>query len=53
MLELDLIGHKITLSDADATVLLKAAERASGSSLGSRDLATRLKDAAAPSSQAR
>jgi hypothetical protein len=53
MLELDLIGHKLTLSDADAAVLLSAAERASGSSVGSRDLATRLKDAAAPSSQAR
>jgi hypothetical protein len=53
MLELDLIGHKIALTDSDAAVLLAAAERASGSSVGSRDLATRLKDAAAPSSQAR
>ncbi len=53
MLELDLIGHKIALTDADAVVLLAAAELASGSSVGSRDLATRLKDAAAPSAQAR
>lgn len=53
MLELDLIGHKFALTDADAGVLLAAAELASGSSVGSRDLATRLKEAAGPAAQAR
>lgn len=49
MLELDLIGHEVALSDEDARVLLEAAEAASGSSLGSRDLATRLKGLVEPS----
>jgi len=53
ILELDLIGHKINLSDNDARVLLKAAEAASGSSVGSRDLATRLKGLADPASGVR
>ncbi len=44
MLELDLIGRKITLTESDAQLLLSAAEASSGSSIGSRDLATRLKD---------
>jgi hypothetical protein len=42
--ELDLIGLKLTLSDEDSRVLLVAAEASSGSSLGSRDLATRLRE---------
>jgi hypothetical protein len=42
-LELDLIGRKITLSNEDVRLLLAGAEAASGSSIGSRDLATRLK----------
>ena len=53
MLELDLIGRKISLSDGDARLLLAAAEAASGSSIGSRDLATRLKEIADPSSNRR
>jgi hypothetical protein len=53
MLELDLMGRRIALDDSDVAVLLVAAERASGSSVGSRDLATRLKDMAAPSAQGR
>jgi hypothetical protein len=52
-LELDLIGRKITLSDKDVRLLLAGAEAGSGSSIGSRDLATRLKDLAAQPSQAR
>jgi hypothetical protein len=44
MLELDLIGHKITLSDSDTRLILDAAKQASGSSIGSRDLATRLRE---------
>jgi hypothetical protein len=51
MLELDLIGHKITLTEGDARLLLGAAEAASGSSIGSRDLATRLKARVYPSSR--
>jgi hypothetical protein len=38
----------VTLSDGEAHLLLTAAEAASGSSLGSRDLATRLKGLADP-----
>lgn len=53
MLELDLMGRKVALSDSDVAVLLVAAEQGSGSSVGSRDLATRLKDMAAPSAQGR
>ena len=53
MLELDLIGHPVTLTDGDAHLLLAAAEAASGSSLGSRDLATRLKGLADPASRSR
>jgi hypothetical protein len=53
MLELDLIGHEVRLTDGDARLLLAAAEAASGSSLGSRDLATRLKGLADPASRAR
>ena len=45
-LELDLIGRKITLSEQDAGLLLAGAEAGSGTSIGSRDLATRLKDLA-------
>ena len=52
-LELDLIGHPVTLTDGDARLLLEAAEAASGSSLGSRDLATRLKALADPASRPR
>jgi len=48
MLELDLIGRKIMLSDSDTRLLLARAEAASGSSVGSRDLATRLKDLGTP-----
>ncbi len=53
MIELDLMGRRIALSDSDIAVLLVAAERGSGSSVGSRDLATRLKDMAAPAAQGR
>lgn len=53
MLELDLIGHEVTLTDGDARLLLAAAEAASGSSLGSRDLATRLKGLADPATRSR
>jgi hypothetical protein len=49
MLELDLIGRKITLSERDADLLLAGAEAGSGSSIGSRDLATRLNDVASQS----
>ena len=52
-LELDLIGRKITLSARDAGLLLAGAEAGSGSSIGSRDLATRLKDLALRSPQLR
>jgi hypothetical protein len=52
-IELDLIGHTITLSEQDADLLLAGAEAGSGSSIGSRDLATRLKDLALQSPQRR
>jgi hypothetical protein len=52
-LELDLIGRKITLSERDAGLLLAGAEAGSGSSIGSRDLATRLNDLARQSPQQR
>ena len=52
-LELDLIGRKISLSERDANLLLVGAEAGSGSSIGSRDLATRLKDLALRSPQRR
>jgi hypothetical protein len=52
-LELDLIGRKITLSKRDADLLLAGAEAGSGSSIGSRDLATRLNDVARQSPQLR
>lgn len=53
MLELDLVGRKITLTDGEASLLWSAAEQASGSSVGSRDLATRLKGLADPALRAR
>jgi hypothetical protein len=53
MLELDLIGRRLTISDSEARLLLAAAEKASGSSIGSRDLATRLKALADPVSAPR
>jgi hypothetical protein len=43
-LELDLIGRKVTIHDGGERLLLQAAEASSGTSVGSRDLATRLKD---------
>jgi hypothetical protein len=43
MVEFDLIGSPVTLTDSDARLLLTAAEAGSGVSVGSRDLATRLK----------
>jgi hypothetical protein len=52
-LELDLVGHKITLSKRDADLLLAGAQAGSGSSVGSRDLATRLNDVARQSPQLR
>ena len=52
-LELDLIGRKFTLSERDADLLLTGAEAGSGSSIGSRDLATRLNDAARQAPQLR
>jgi hypothetical protein len=53
MLELDLIGRSVMVSDGDARLLLTAAETDSGSSIGSRDLATRLKALADPSASSR
>jgi hypothetical protein len=53
VLELDLIGHQVTLSAGEASLLLTAAEAASGSSIGSRDLATRLKALANPTTRSR
>jgi hypothetical protein len=53
MLDLDLIGSTVTLSDSDARVLLQAAEADSGSSIGSRDIASRLKAAADPATRTR
>ena len=43
MVEFDLIGNPVTLTESDARLLLTAAEAGSGMSIGSRDLATRLK----------
>jgi hypothetical protein len=48
MVEFDLIGKPVTLTDSDTRLLLTAAEADSGSSIGSRDLATRLKALAGP-----
>jgi hypothetical protein len=42
MLELDLIGHTVRLSESDTRWIYHEAKRASGHSLGARDLATRL-----------
>ena len=53
MLELDLIGRKISLSNGDTRLLLAWAEEASGSSIGSRDLATRLREFGQLASDAR
>ena len=53
MLELDLIGRRIKLNERDADLLLAGAEAGSGSSIGSRDLATRLNDVARQSPQMR
>jgi hypothetical protein len=52
-LELDLIGNAVTLTDSEAGLLLAAAEAGSGSSIGSRDLATRLKGLADPATTMR
>jgi hypothetical protein len=52
-LELDIVGHDISLSERDADLLLAGAEAGSGSSIGCRDLATRLKDLALRSPQLR
>ena len=43
MVEFDLIGNPVTLTDSEARLLLTAAEAGAGMSIGSRDLATRLK----------
>ena len=43
VLELDLIGRKVTLVESDVRWLYARAKTTGGSSLGSRDLATRLK----------
>ena len=43
VLELDLIGRKVTLVESDVRWLYGRAKTTGGSSLGSRDLATRLK----------
>jgi hypothetical protein len=43
MVEFDLIGKPVTLTDSEARLLLTAAEADAGRSIGSRDLATRLK----------
>jgi hypothetical protein len=43
MVEFDLSGNPVTLTERDARLLLTAAEAGSGMSIGSRDLATRLK----------
>ena len=42
MLELDLIGRPVNLSESDARWIYGHAKAASGSSLGARDLVTRL-----------
>ena len=51
-LELDLVGREVTLRERDAELLLAGAEAGSGSSIGSRDLATRLKELALQSPHA-
>ena len=43
VLELDLIGRRATLDESDVRWLYALAKTTGGSSLGSRDLATRLK----------
>jgi hypothetical protein len=43
VLELDLIGRKVILAESDVDWLHARAKATGGSSLGSRDLATRLK----------
>ena len=43
MVEFDLIGSPVTLTDSEARLLLTAAEAGAGMSIGSRDLVTRLK----------
>jgi hypothetical protein len=43
MLEFDLVGNHVRLTESDGSLLLSAAEADSGSSIGSRDLATRLR----------
>jgi hypothetical protein len=43
MVEFDLIGNPVTLTESEARLILTAAEAGSGMSIGSRDLATRLK----------
>jgi hypothetical protein len=48
MVEFDLAGKPVTLTDSDARLLLTAAEAGAGASIGSRDLATRLKPLIAP-----
>ena len=53
MVEFDLIGNPVTLTDSDARLLLTAAEAGSGMSIGSRDLATRLKPLIAPDAMTR
>ena len=53
MVEFDLIGNRVTLTDSDARLLLTAAEAGSGMSIGSRDLATRLKALVDPDAASR
>ena len=53
MVEFDLIGNPVTLTDSDARLLLTAAEAGSGMSIGSRDLATRLKPLIDPEAMSR
>jgi hypothetical protein len=42
VLELDLIGRPVTLSESDARWIYRQAKASSGHSLGARDLVTRL-----------
>lgn len=42
MLELDLVGRRLTLSEKEVRWIYEQARGASGSSLGARDLVTRL-----------
>jgi hypothetical protein len=53
MVEFDLIGSPVALTDSDARLLLTAAEAGSGTSIGSRDLATRLKALVDPDAASR